>query len=478
MTISIPNASQSFVDGGLAVVPASNDGVFVKVGTSSSGAAGFYSYAGADTSDVGTDLGQGPLPDNTTKHLIQSGGKQTIALKVAATTTGSSSAVTKSGSGPNVTISSGTPYDYALCVVKIITGGAVATATFQLSTNGGADYGETTATAATVALATGVTIAFAAGTYVANDTYSWTDTADAYTAADVGTALDDIIDSAYDPEYVHILGYPTTASGSATIAATVATKIASAHASKKYLAVIIEEPPVAISTVVTAFASVSEKFLTVCAGFADIVENRSGQTEKMPVARTIAPRIARNPVEVHLLRDVGDSTIDPLTDIVRLVPDGAAASTGYHDEDKTPAGNAGRLTTLRTITGVAGFYVTNHLTMASGTSDFQQGPYERIIRKVARASYAYQVTQLAKRVRIDPDTGVIDAGTREALQGDWEAAILTSLGNAITGCRVIISATDLNADPTIYAQVRVTVSGYALVWSSTIGLASSLPAAA
>jgi hypothetical protein len=478
MSVSIPNASQSIVDGGLAIVPASNDGVSVKVGTSSTGAAGFYSYAGSDTDDVADDLGEGPLPDATVKNLVQSGGKQTVALKVAATTTGSSSAVTQSGAGPAVTISSGTPYDYALMVVKITLGGARGTATFQYSTNGGTDWSDDILTAATYALPTGVTIAFAAGTYVLNETYSWTDTADAFTASDVGDALDDIIDSAYDPEFVHILGYPTTAAGSATIAATVATKIASAHAAKRYFFVVIEEPPVDIATVVTAFASVSEKFLVVTAGFADIVENRSGQTEKMPIGRTVAPRIARNPVEVHLLRDVGDSTIDPLTDVVRLVPDGAAASTGYHDEDKTPAGNAARCTTLRTITGVSGFYVTNGLTMASGTSDFQQLQYARIILKVARASYAYQVTQLAKRVRINATTGKIDTKTRIAIQGAWESFIKASLGDAIGVCRVLIAETDLNADPTIYAQVRVTVSGYALVWSSTIGLASSLPAAA
>jgi hypothetical protein len=477
MSVPIPQATQTIVEGGLAITPAANDGVFAKIGTSSSGTNGLYSYQGSDTTEVGTDLGNGPLPDGTAKHLIHSGGKQTIAVKVTATTAGSSSAVTQSGAGPLPTLT-GAATDYALYKVRIIAGGAVATATFQYSSNGGTDYSDTIATAATYLLPSGVTINFTAGTYVADETYSWTDTAPAFTAGDIGNAIDDVIDSEFDPECIHILGYPTTAAGSATIAATCSTKIASGHGVKKYFMVMIEEPPVDIATVVTAFASVAEKFLIVTAGFADVVEDRSGQTEKMPIGRVVAPRMARNPIEVHLLRDVGDSTIDPLSGVVRLVPSGAAASTGYHDEDKTPAGNAARLTTLRTITGVEGFYVTNGLTMASGTSDFQQLQYARIILKVARASYAFQVTQLAKRVRIDATTGVIDAGIRLALEGAWESAIKASLGDAIGVCRVIISPTNLNSDPTIYAQVRVTVSGYALVWSSTIGLASTLPAAA
>ena len=477
MSVPIPNASQSIVDGGLAIVPAANDGVSVKVGTSTTGVAGFYSYAGSDTDAVGTQLGNGPLPDATVKNLVHSGGKQTIAQKVTASTAGSSSAVSQSGAGPAMTLT-GTPDDYYLGIVQMLSGGARGTATFRHSLDGGATWSDAILTAATYALSNGVTLNFPVGTYVLGETYSWTNTAPAFTAGDIGTALDDVIDSNFDPEFVHILGYPATAADSATIAATVATKIAAAHAAKKYFFVIIEEPPVDIATVVTAFASVAEKFLVVTAGFARITDDRSGLTEKKPVGRTIAPRIARNPIEVHLLRDVADSTIDPLADVVELVPSGAAASTGYHDEDKTPAGNAARLTTLRTISGTQGFYPTNGLTMALGTSDFQQLPFARIILKVARGSYAYQVTQLAKRVRIDQATGRIAAKTRIALQRAWASYIKTFLGDAVGVVRVLVSETDLNADPTLYAQVRVTVSGYALVWSSTIGLASSLPAAA
>lgn len=478
MSVPHPSITQTIVDGGLAITPASNDGVFCKVGTSSTGTAGFHSYAGTDANTVGTDLGEGPLPDATVKHLEQSGGKQTVALKVAASVAGSSSAVTQSGGGPAVTISSGTPYDYGLWVVKIITGGAVATATFQYSSNGGADYSDTVTTAATYALPSGVTIAFAAGTYVANETYSWTDTAPAMNASDVGTALDDIIDSSHDVEAVHLLGYGTTAAAMATIAATISTKIASAHASKRYLWVMFEEPPVDNAGVAAAFAAVAEKFLVGMGGFADITENRSGQVEKMPIARTYAPRIARNPIEVHPMRDAGDSNIDALGDVVRLVPDGAAASTGYHDEGRTPLLNAARHSCLSTIPGATGFYPADALTLASGTSDFQQLMYMRIILKAARASHAFQIRNLAKRIRINPATGFIDAKTRIALQGAWESFIKTALGNAIGVVRVVIAETDLNADPTVYSQVRGTVDGYALVWSSTIGLASSLPAAA
>lgn len=60
-------------------------------------------------------------------------------------------------------------------LIYIVLGGAVATATFQYSTDGGATWSDTTDTAATVAIGNGLTLHFAAGTYVLGDTYkqSW-----------------------------------------------------------------------------------------------------------------------------------------------------------------------------------------------------------------------------------------------------------------------------------------------------------------
>lgn len=62
--------------------------------------------------------------------------------------------------------------NYAI-VVKIIVGGAVATATFQWSSDGGETYGATQTTAATYTdSTTGYSVAFA-GTFVADDTYAF-----------------------------------------------------------------------------------------------------------------------------------------------------------------------------------------------------------------------------------------------------------------------------------------------------------------
>ncbi|MBM6707111.1 hypothetical protein H6A68_08715, partial [Bifidobacterium pullorum subsp. saeculare] len=82
----------------------------------------------------------------------------------------------------------GTPRDAYSVIGKIILGGAVATATFQISFDGGVTYSQTYATAATVAAfaaSTGLTLTFAAGTYVAGDTYTFATVAPTYSSADL-----------------------------------------------------------------------------------------------------------------------------------------------------------------------------------------------------------------------------------------------------------------------------------------------------
>lgn len=90
------------------------------------------------------------------------------------------SAVTHTGTGTGtcaptalsttVSQASTQPYSY---LIKIIVGGAVGTATFQMSTNGGTTFGATNTTAANIVVSpTGISLAFA-GTFVANDTYSF-----------------------------------------------------------------------------------------------------------------------------------------------------------------------------------------------------------------------------------------------------------------------------------------------------------------
>ena len=476
MAIANLSSTVAIKDGGLAIVSSDAIGLTVLIGTCSAGSAGtFYSFAGSATAEVESSLGQGPLAAQTIKHLLKSGGKRVIAYKAAASTAGSSSAVTQSPvSGPAVTLS-GAPYDRYDAIVKIITGGTLTNATFQYSLDGGDNWSDTIVTAASYLLPSGVTVTFPAGTYVANVTYSWTDTAPAFTSADIGTALDAVITSAYDPELVHVLSAPALASDSLTIATLIATKIASAWAAHKYFRVVFEAPAVDKASIASTFAAFTEKGLVGCGGYAEIVEDQTNLTQKRSSARCIVPRMARAPLGTQPTRDTADSDLEALSDVVKLVPDGAAASTGYHDEDATPAFSAARFSSLRKFVGRQGYYIANVLTLAGSSSDFQQDAYIRILLAATREWYAYTLTQLGRRIRIDKKTGYIKPSFADAIERAGRARILNALGDAVEDVKVLVNRTDRVASTQkLIAKVRVVVGGYAQEFESEIGLADSL----
>jgi hypothetical protein len=477
---AIPVVTNTIADGGLGIVPSGSEDITILVGTSSAGsAANFYSYAGSDTTTVTTDLGSGPLVKQTVKHLIRSKGKQVIAYKVAPTTPGAVGSITQSGAGPVISVSSGTPNDQYDMQIVIVTGGARGTATFQYTMDGGDNWSAVLTTAATVALDDGVTYAMASGTYVADETYTWTDTAPIMTSSDVSTALDAIIASPYRARRVHILGQQASAANAHTVATMLGTKVDAAHLVAKYLYCIFEAPALDKAGLITEFASFEHKFVLGCAGFAEVVEDSGGRQQKRSAGRCIVPRIARNPIAVHALRNEADSTIDPLTDVAELVPSGAAASTGYHDEDATPGLNAARFATLRTITGQSGFYVTNTPLFSGLSSDFQQHMHAEIMLKTVEVWHAFATTQLARRVRKNPSTGYIASAFASALEREGEQTISAALGDAIEGVRVIVNRTDdLTADPTLRAKVRIVIGSYAQEMETEIGFAPALNEAA
>lgn len=77
------------------------------------------------------------------------------------------------GTSPPAVTLTGVGNDRYQFVIAITTGGALGTAVFEWSSNGGATYTTSVATAATVTLgSTGVTANFPSGTYSTNNVYT------------------------------------------------------------------------------------------------------------------------------------------------------------------------------------------------------------------------------------------------------------------------------------------------------------------
>lgn len=480
--LPVPSAKLSIADGGLGLSSNGAGGASFKVGTSSGGvAAQFVSFLGIDVQRAFTELGDGgPLPNATAKHLINSGGKKVTTYKVTPTTPGASSAITRTGgsTGPLVTLSS-TPNDQYENQLEIVDGGARGTATFRYTTDGGDTWSAEFVTAATFDLETGVTVNFPTTTdYAAGETYSWTDTAPIMTSGDVATAVDEIIASAHQGRLVHILGQAATAADCRTIATMLATKFTAALNAKRYMFFLLEAPAVAKATLITEFASFAEKGVVVCAGFAEIVNDKTAKVEKRSIGRVVAPRIARNPLATQASRTLNDGDLDRLTDVDTLVPSGAVDADGYWDSASDSSLNDARFTTLMTHVGYEGVYICNAQTMAGTGSDFAHVTYLNIILEAAEIWNGYALKQVQRRLRKNPTTGYIAGGFADAIEHDGEELIRKTLGSNIVSVRVLINREDdLRVTP-LKHKIRIVVDDYALELEDEIGLAASLPDAA
>jgi len=477
MVYPIPASSGSITDGGLGVLPEDTTQTSWKIGSCSSGVAGsIYTFRGTDTSSVVATLGYGPLVDATIYHLLHSGGKTVYAYKATTSTAGSNSAVTAVGTSPAVTLT-GAPYNQAQGKIVIVAGGVIGTSTFKYSTDGGDTYSDEIATAATYLIAElGVTLNFAAGTYVSGDSYTWTSTAPGMTTTNIGNAMDAIIASPLEAGFVHLVGVPADASATVAITALLQTKIEAALAAKKYLFAIHGSAAVDKALLIAAATSVSAKYVMACAGFLELANDRTGKIEKRPSDFVIAARVARNPISVDLARDVADTVLDPVARVSTLVPPGAVAADGYHDEAATPGLNQARFATLMTFTGRAGAYITNGAMMAPSGSDFGLVQFVRIAMRSAQLFYLWSLDNLSQRIRKDPSTGYILPAVANALEDDATTFLRAGVGQHVDGISVVINRSDnLSADPTLRYKIRLVGPAYAKEIDWELGLVASLP---
>lgn len=478
-----PSLSSSLTirDDGVATSNSSAEGVVCYIGKGTDGDTDtLYSFAGSDTGSVVDELGKGAVVDQTIEHLIRSGGKTTKVFNGTASTAGSSSAVTKTGSGPTVSLT-GTPNDNYEYIIEIVDGGAVATATFIYSEDGGDTWSDEIVTASTYLLPSGVTANFAAGTYVADTTYDWVDTGPGMTTTNVGNHFDSIRVSGVQVEGIHLCGQGADSSAAVTMATLIGTKVDAFHAAHKYIWASMEAPAVDQALLIAAFSSFTYRWLMVWGGFMELIQQRNGQIQKRNSARVGVPRVVRNPLSVQPVRDAADSSIDPVSGIATLVPSGAVAADGYHDENATPGFDAARIASLRKFDSpdTPGVYISHAPMMSLSSSPMQTIAHVRVILRAAQAYYGWSLTQLGKRLRRDGTTGFILPNVADALETDATRVLKAAVGEHCDGISVLVNRTDdLSSDPTLRAQIRIVVAGYIFVVESEIGFVSALPVAA
>ena len=478
MSTAVPSVSVTASDGNLGVPSGDTTSVTALIGTATGGTANqVYTFQGNAGSLVKQTFTSGTLADWGRNHLLYSGGKQTLMVRGTGSTAGSNSAVTASGSGPTVTLT-GTAIDDAELQMVVVSGGAIGTATVKFSLDGGRTFGPTRTSASTLAIGNGVTANLAAGTYVAAETYSATLTGPRNSVADVGDALDALLNGSSRFGLVHLLGHPASGADLATLIAAVQPKMAAAALQAKFPAfAILEAPPVDPATIVTALASVDAPDVMVCGGFATIYDDSDRQIEKVSIARAVAARLARNPISVAPSRRADDSDLEALAGIRDIFPAGSTGTDGYLDSFLSPTLNNARLTTAYRIPGRVGSYVCNAFPLTSTTSDTFEAENKRVIARSREVLYDGALRHLQRRLRRNPQTGFLDEGQAIAIDRDLEQQLRTALvedGHA-TAVRVVTNRADnLASDPTLRIKARVVAVTRARTIEVEVGLAVAL----
>ena len=421
--MSLPEVAFTITDGALGILPSSSDYVSAKIGCCSSGTVNTV-YGFTDQGTVVSTLGSGPLVEALCHQLAVAGGI-VYGVRATGTTAGSNSAVTQSGTGPVVSVA-GTPLDAYDVKIKIIVGGALATATMKYSLDGGVNYSQEIATAATYVIAgTGLTLTMASGTYAAAEVYSFTAVAPVYDATSLGVAMTALFAAAYSYKFVHIVGQvagndaAAKATACATVAGAVDVALVAAAAAYRYTRAIVEGPDIAQATLAAAFTAVAPTRVMVSQGFATYSSMLTGRSISRSSAWTIAARMGMVPVH----EDLGRVMTGALTNVTAI----------NYDERATPGGDANRLATLRTFIGLPGFYITAGRTLATALSDYQLIQYGFVMDKLCGILRTALLRYLNDSVRVDATTGFILEVEAQRIEAEVTAKLSAGLiasGNA------------------------------------------------
>lgn len=413
-------------------------------------------YAFTSPSLLTNTLGVGEAVD-AAAHGIEENG-YALVCPTAITTTGDQPAFTQSGSGAEITIT-GDPLDAYRLRVKIITGGVRGTATFQWSVDEGRTWSKTTTSAATVALAgTGLTLAFEASPelFVANELYSSDGLGPVFDADDVTAALEASFDTDIEWGLLHLCGVVDGVSDSAkanaceTIAAAVGTKMASlASARYRYARALVEAPDVADAALISAFADFIDARVMVAAGHVEFRSPLNNRVMKRSAAHAISARIAKNRIHEHPGKVRNGALTNRIVELLR-------------DEFKTPGLDAQRFTTLTTIPGKKGAYITRGNTMADVGSDYSSIQNCRVIDKAARVGRSALLEFLNDDLFVSSTTGYLTPSQAASIDTDLVQKLQTELVGSVSALDAKVSRTDnVLSTTTLNGEFRVTPKGYA-----------------
>ncbi|WP_243092585.1 DUF2586 family protein [Thermus hydrothermalis] len=450
----LPGVYPEILDGGLGIVAPSGEGQRVVVGVSAQGPVeqilGF-----ADLSQVAATLGSGPLARAVADQLAYGGGP-VYAVRARGDIAGSVTADSANPTSPGVTLT-GDPLDAYDIVVRIVRGGALGTATFTWSLDGGDTVSLETVTAPTFALTgTGLTLNFATGTYAAGATYRFRTTAPKASVASVQDAIRVALDSPLKYEYIQV-AQPTDAAMWAALDA-----LAQEALSRfRYMWFLTETVPPGNDADAWVNARLAEKQnftsdrVMIVAAWAEVVDTLTGRLEVQSLASRVGARISK--IKPHI--SPAWVRLGPLPGVVQMAPfvETSFGKQSLFNNAHALALDQAGFTTMYRLIGRDGWYLVEGRMAAAPTSDFKLVQNRRVMDKAAT-----QVREsLLDFVQWHVDPLVLDASLASLIARASAPLRLMQAGGEISRGRVVVPpGQDILASQRLRLQVRIVPLGY------------------
>lgn len=432
------------------------------------------------------------------ERIIPLGGTFVVPrsdLTLSFTGTPNNSAVTQTGTGPTVTVS-GTPSGEFDFIIEVTTGGAVDTAQFKWSSDGGATYTTGVTVAATVALgATGITAAFTAGTYEVGTTYSWTSatseaadfelgdmhsfttTAPHYTTADLALAVGQLRTQLGPRKVRRVIftGNQPSPAAAAAMYAAVAVHLADLESDHYFGRGMLDSGGGTADAFRLAFAAAADDRVAITYKKArcivrDVFEGYSNAWQ--PGVRAIAERA----FEADLSENLGRKASGPMEWVTEV----------EHDEGNNQIFvESDKIITFTTFQGETGFYVTNGYIRSPAGSDFLYWDWGVTIDELCHAVVEGQNKWLLSKLRALTDgSGNLSNADGVRIVGAIKKLIKSRLlePQTVEGFKGHVSGVDYAVDLTNdFLATRTVQSTAAAVplspvegFKTTIGLARSI----
>lgn len=441
----IPRVTIRKQDGNTGVVRPGNEGILAIVAASLTGDANTPT-AHNDESLAKAEFSWGPLT-SIAAYAMPVTQKPALLVKTDPSTGGAYGSITQVGGTAVASAGETEPYDGFDVRIRFLVGATVGVsgATYKVSLDGGKTEGPTLALGTDDSIAiedTGITIELGSGTVAEAETISFKTTRPIATNADLPAALEALRATSSPFEAVLI-----DAEADDDTVSLVALWLLDLNAAGKFPVVFLTCRPMAEDETETEykdalaalFAESTCIDVVLCADEFDAIDAFRGMSMVRPTGVTVAAR--------SMAVDIGTEPAQPDVALTGTKISDARGNPRHHNEEKFPGLDDLRLTTLRTLEGFQGVYITNTNLLSASGSDFVYLPHARTMNRAASITWQVLTKQLSRGVAKKPEPGpdgerYIAEQAAVLLEGLVQDAIDPAVKGKVDDLKFRISRTD------------------------------------